>query len=167
MHNLNSAQLKHHAAIGGVALHWTHVENFVQSILWRLAGLKPDIGRCITHHMPFRSLCDAILTIANEMPAYKHFAPELGLLFRECDQLRVKRNDTVHALWAIFLQSGNDEEESIELRAGEVEGMIIKARGRLNIKINSTTATQIDNISEDIVSFSKKLAEFVSKNMPA
>jgi hypothetical protein len=116
--------------------------------------------------MPFRSLCDAIVTVANETPAYKHLASELEMLFRECEQLRVKRNDTVHALWAVFLHQTNGENENINLLAGEVEGMIIKARGRLNIKINRTTAEQIDDISEEIISFSKKLAEFVSKNLP-
>lgn len=70
MHNLNITQMKHHAAIGGVALQWTHLENNLQSILWELAGLESKVGRCITQHMPFRSLCDAIVTIAHETPAY-------------------------------------------------------------------------------------------------
>ena len=166
MHDLNSSQLKHHAAIGGVALNWTHLENFVQSILWRVAKLDPKIGRCITHHMAFRAVCEAIMTIANETNALQHLALEFKGLFLECEQLSRKRNDTVHALWGIFLQPAGSEQQSVTRLASEVEGMIIKARGSLKIKINRTTASEIDDISEEIIGLSKKLAEFVTRNIP-
>lgn len=167
MHNLNHAQLQHHAVIGGIALQWTHLENYVQSVLWRIAGLEPNIGRCITHHMPFRSVCDAIVTIANVKPQFQAFASELELLFHECDQLRVKRNDIVHALWAIFLPPQEEGGDVVRnLRPGEVEGIVIKARGRLKITINSTTVSQIDDTIEEIIAFSKKLSIFVALNLP-
>jgi hypothetical protein len=166
MHDLNATQSKHHAAIGGVALNWTHLENYVQSILWRMTGLDPTMGRCITHHMLFRSLCEAIQTIANETPRYQHLSDGFTKLFRECEQLQVKRNETVHALWAIFVKPAGSEQQSVTRLASEVEGMIIRARGSLKIKINKTTASEIDDISEEIIGLSKKLAEFVTRNIP-
>ena len=160
MHNLNLAQLQHHAAIGGVALKWTHLESYVQSILWRISGLDPTTGRCITHHMPFRSVCDAIVTIAHERREFQTFAPELERLFSECDQLRVKRNDTVHALWATFLSPKEEGKENVRtIRPGEVEDMVIKARGRLKITINSTTVAQIDDIIEEVKGLLSTLRE--------
>ena len=164
MHNLNFQQLKHHAAIGGVALNWTHLENLIQSILWRLAGLNSGVGRCITQHMPFKALCDAIVTIAHESPKHAHLVSELEKLFRECDQLRIKRNDTVHALWGIFLGGPYRE---IDAAKGEVTGAVIKARGRLNVRINKTTVSDIDDISEEIVGFSRRLGEFAGRSLPA
>jgi hypothetical protein len=164
VHNLNVQQLKHHAAIGGVALNWTHLENQLQSVLWRLTGLSGGVGRCITQHMPFRSLCDAILTVTHETPAYTHLAPELEQLLRECDQLRIKRNDTVHALWGIFLGGPFKE---IDGAKGEVTGAVIKARNRLNVRIYKTTASEIDDISEEILAFSKRLGDFAVKNLPS
>ncbi len=163
MHNLNMQQLKHHAAIGGVALNWTHLENQLQSVLWRLAGLNPAVGRCIMQHMPLRSLCDAILTVTHEIPGYSHLGPELEQLVRECDQLRIKRNDTVHALWGFFLGGPFKE---IDASKGEVTGAVIKARSRLNVRIYKTTVSEIDDISEEIIAFSKKLGDFASKNLP-
>jgi hypothetical protein len=168
MHDLNAQQLKHHAAIGGVALTWTHLENYVQSILWRMTKLPPNIGRCITHHMPFRSLCDAIITIANESPEYRHLAADFDASFRQCDQLRTKRNDIVHALWATFLHPAGDDVSKTDVqRADEVEGMIIKARGRLKIKINSTTASEINDVVDEIQTFHRNLAGFVTPSLPA
>jgi hypothetical protein len=164
MHNLNASQSKHHAAIGGVALNWTHLENYVQSILWRMARLDPTTGRCITHHMPFRSLCEAIQTIANETPRYQHLSSDLDAFFRECDQLRVKRNDVVHGLWAIFMQAEGSPTTPPK-RPGEFESMTIKARGSLKIKIQRTTVEEIDDISEEINAFCGRLAEFVDANM--
>jgi hypothetical protein len=161
----NLTQSHHHAAIGGVAIKWTHLENYVQSILWRIAGLNPIVGRCITNHMPFRSVCDAIVTIANETPAYQKLVPELKAIFHECEQLKIKRNDTVHALWAIFVPTGN-EQTSVRRLAGEFDGMVIKARGALNIKINRTTVSQINEITEEIIVLTNKLANFVEENIP-
>ena len=166
MHNLNHTQLKHHAAIGGVALNWTHLENFLQSVLWRIAGMDQRVGRCITQHMPFRSLCDAIITIANETDRFKHLAPELKMLMSQCDALRIKRNDTVHALWAMFIGSSDAEAQVLNAGVGEVTGMLIKARGSLNIKINRTTVSAIDDISEEIIDFSNRLGDFVEKYIP-
>jgi hypothetical protein len=163
MHDLNLQQLKHHAAIGGVALNWTHLENLVQTILWRITGLNTAVGRCITQHMPFRALCDAIVTVARETPAYHQLADEFERFFRECDQLRIKRNDTVHALWGIFLGS---EFKELDGRKGEVTGAVIKARGRLNVRIYKTTDREIDDISEEVISFSRRLANFTAQHLP-
>jgi hypothetical protein len=79
------------------------------------------------------------------VPQFKALAPELEKLLKQCDALRVKRNDTVHALWAIFM--GPHAPKVVDAGAGEVTGMVIKARGRLNIKINHMTVSQIDDRS--------------------
>jgi hypothetical protein len=166
MHDLNATQSKHHAAIGGVALNWTHLENYVQSILWRMTCLDLTMGRCITQHMPFLSLLEAIQTIANETPRYHHLSNELTKLFGECKQLRNKRNDTVHAIWATFVQTASSSPIP-PMKLGEFQGMNIKARGSIKIKIQNTTIKEIDDISEEIIDFGKRLAKFVEASIPA
>jgi hypothetical protein len=165
MHDLNVTQMKHHAAIGGVVLHWTHLENNLQITLWKLAGLDLNLGRCISQHMTFDPIWKAILTLTHETPAYSHFSGELEKQFEECKKLRDKRNDVVHAIWAIFLDPNSTVPQVLNAGAGEVTGLVIKARGRLNFKINRTTVSQIDDITEEIIAFNRKLTDFISKNV--
>ncbi len=170
MNNLIGSQLIHHAAIGRVALNCTHLEDNLQSVLWRLAGLDARVGRCITQHMPFRSLCDAIITVVNESPKYSHLLDEIKKLLKDCNDLRVKRNDTVHALWGIFLapigKEDPDNPQVINAGTGEVTGMVIKARGQLSLKINHTTVFAIDKISEEIIELNRRIADFATQNLP-
>ena len=80
--------------------------------------------------------------------------------------MRVKRNDTVHALWAIIAHpEGSPPVPS--RRPGEFDSVTIKARGSLNIKIRRTTVGEIDDISEEVIAFAKRLAEFVEVNISA
>lgn len=164
MHNLNQTQLKHRAAIGGVALVWTQLENDLQQILWRLAGLENKIGRCITQHMSFNSLKDAIITVAHESERFNAIAPELERLLKKTDQLRIKRNDILHALWGIIV--GEGAPKIVNAGAGEVTGLVIKARGRLKITINHTTVDKINDIIEEILAHHTAIVEFVAKNIP-
>ena len=168
MHNLNSYQLKHHAAIGSIVVNWTHLENQVQSILWRITGLDYRVGRCITQHMPFPALCDAIVTVAHESSTMTHLVGDLKVLFSECDQLRSKRNDAVHAMWGIFLPPPGEPPGVLHADLGEVTGMIINARGRdpVKFKINKTTIDELGAISENISMFRTRLMEFVEQHMP-
>ncbi|MFK5914486.1 MAG: hypothetical protein QM484_08920 [Woeseiaceae bacterium] len=165
MHDLNLQQLKHHGAIGGVALYGTHLENTLQSVLWRVAGLNSTIGRCITQHMSFGIIETAILTIFNESPKLSEHNSSAKVLLKRCDNLRLKRNDIVHSYWGIFL--GSDAPSSLDASKGEVTGMVIKARGSLKIKINKTTVSEIDDIIEEILLLNKELAEFAAEHLPA
>jgi hypothetical protein len=119
--------------------------------------------------MPFPSLCDAIVTIAQESPQYSHLVDDLKLLFIECDQLRSKRNEAVHAMWGIFLPPKGDPPAVLRADIGEVTGMIINARGRdkLKININKTTIDELNAISESITNFSRKLGEYVDNHLPS
>ena len=159
-----SSQMRHQAAIGSVAMVWTRLENHLQQFLWRLAALDWKVGRCITQHMPFRSLCDALVTVAHETEQFKPIAGELDTLLRQCDALRIKRNDIVHATWGIFV--GPNAPKVVNAGAGEVTGMVIKARGRLNIKINHMNVKDIEAVAEEIMAFHKVIAEFAERHLP-
>jgi len=164
MHNLNQMQLKHHAAIGGITLVWTHLENHLQQILWQIAGLDGTTGRAITQHMSFRALVEAILTVANEVQHFEAIASDLDALLRRTNQLRLKRNEIVHALWGIIV--GSDGPLEINPQAGEVTGLVIKAHGNLKTKMIRTTIGEIDDIIEEIKEHHNELAEFAKKHLP-
>lgn len=103
-----------------------------------------------------------MLTVARETDRYKPVAAELEALLKECDALRVKRNDIVHALWAIFL--GDNAPKHVG--PDEVTGMVIKARGHLNLTINKMTIKDIESVREEILAFHKKIADWAQDNLP-
>jgi len=164
MHKLNQMQLKHHAAIGGVTLVWTHLENHLQQVLWQIAGLDGTTGRAITQHMSFRALVEAILTVANEVQHFEAIASDLDALLGRTNQLRLKRNEIVHALWGIIV--GSDGPMEINSRNEEVTGLVIKAHGNLKTKLVHTTIDDINDIIEEIMEHHNELAEFAKKHLP-
>lgn len=166
MHDLNRTQTRHHAAIGGVARTWAHLENYLQSVLWRIAGLDDTTGRCITQHMPLGNVWNAIRTVANETPKYQPLKAELKSLHEDCEKLRLRRNEIVHGLWGIFVRPAGDYSEPDVQRFDEFESMTVQARGELRIRITRTSIGKIDDLTEEILAFSSRLAAFAEANLP-
>ncbi|MGM0564223.1 MAG: hypothetical protein ACQES2_07830 [Pseudomonadota bacterium] len=145
--------IKHERLIGAIAIRWTHLENALQHMFWAVAGLDSRTGRCITQHMSFRALCDAILTICHETPKYNSRYTEFKELLSTVDGLRSERNNQIHALWGGILGEGAPE----EIWPNEVTGLLIKARGKLNTTIVHTTVEKIEGKLEEIESCSKNI----------
>lgn len=145
--------MKQERLIGAIAVRWTHLENAVQHMFWAVAGLDSRIGLCITQHMAFRSLCDAILTICHETPEYNARYSEFKELISEADSLRKERNDQIHALWGVILGEG----ASKEIESNEVTGFLIKARGKLRSTVVHTTVEAIEYSLEEIENCSRRI----------
>src|SRR6185295_18297128 len=54
------------AALGMVAMQWSTLEHSVHRLLWRLAGLEVNVGRCVTQHVALGTLWDSILALSLE-----------------------------------------------------------------------------------------------------
>ncbi|WP_372783764.1 hypothetical protein, partial [Litorivivens sp.] len=138
--------IQHERLIGAIAVRWTHLENAIQHMFWAISGLDSRTGRCITQHMSFRALNDAILSICHETPKYKNHYAEVKELLSVADRLRGERNNQIHALWGIILSPDGPK----EVQADEVTGLLIKARGKLSSTVVHTKIEEIERKLEEI-----------------
>lgn len=137
---------RHERLIGAIAVRWTQVENSIQRMFCVLAGLDGRTGLCISQHMSFQALQNAILTICHETPKYKPRYLNVKAILDSADKLRVERNNQIHALWGIILGEGAPE----VVQGNEVTGLVIKARGKLSTTVLHTTLEEIEEIMESI-----------------
>ena len=142
----------HMATIGEVAMECAHLENNVQLLLIVMAYLDFRKGRCITAHMPIRTVCDSVEALGGELDFDESKKKELKLLMNTAVQLVAKRNSIVHALWGITPEStvGKDEATAV----------VIKARAKLTIVHENLTPQAIQMISQSIREHTLKIAEF-------
>jgi hypothetical protein len=140
------------AAIGEVAMECSHLENNVQLLLMDMAGLDFRMGRCITAHMPIRTVCDSVESLGGELGFDESKRKELKILMSTAVQLVANRNSIVHALWGITPES--------TVGKGEATAVIIKARAKLTITHENMTPQAIQAISQSIREHTLKIAEF-------
>lgn len=132
----------HLTAIGEVALECGQLENMVQALLIDLAGLEHKKGRCITAHMPIRTICDSIEAVAGEIGMAEPLRLELQQMMSRAVQLVASRNTIVHAFWGASFHTKS--------AAGEATAIVIKARSKLSITHQNMTPHAISNIAESI-----------------
>lgn len=138
------------AAIGLVAMEWSALENSVHRLLWQLASLDANVGRCITQHVPFGTVWDSILAVSAELKLSEKRQRELQSLQAQCEPLRLKRNEVVHALWGIT--------PSTNLAQGELTAIVVKARRKLKVEFNNHTVEFMHTLAEQISSLSLAIA---------
>ena len=137
---------RHERLIGAIAIRWTHVENSIQRMFCAIAGLDGRTGLCISQHMSFQALRNAILTICHETPRYKTNYSRVNGILDKADKLRVERNNQIHALWGMIFH----EKAPKVVRGNEVTGLLIKARGKLSTTVLHTTIEEIQEIVDSI-----------------
>jgi hypothetical protein len=138
------------AAIGLVAMEWSALEHSVHRLLWRLARLDANVGRCITQHIAFGAVWDSILAVSVELklPDQRHDA--LESLQSQCEPLRLKRNEVVHALWGIA--------PGTNLARGELTAIAVKARRKLKVEFNNHPVEFINELAGQISRLSLAIA---------
>ncbi|WP_296895063.1 hypothetical protein [Thiobacillus sp.] len=139
------------AAIGFVAMEWSALENSVHRLLWQLAGLEVNIGRCLTQHVAFGTIWDSILALSVELKLPEDRQRTLQSLQAQCEPLRLKRNEVVHALWGIT--SGTD------LARGELTAIVVKARRKLKVELNNHTVEFMNELAGKIADLSLAIAD--------
>jgi hypothetical protein len=138
------------AAIGLVAMEWSALENSLHRLLWQLAGLKGNIGHCLTQHVAFGTIWDSILAVSVELKLPEDRQRTLQSLQGQCEPLRLKRNEVVHALWGIT--------SSTNLARGELTAIVVKARRKLKVEFNSHTVEFMHELAEKISELSLAIA---------
>jgi hypothetical protein len=139
-------------AIGLVAMQWSSLENSVHRLLWRLAEVETNIGRCITQHIAFGTVWDAILALSIEREIPKERQLILRALQERCEPLRLKRNEVVHAQWGITPTS---------LAKNELTAVVVKARKRLRVEFHNHTVDFMLQLAGDIAALSLEIANQV------
>lgn len=142
----------HMAAIGEVAMECAHLENNVQLLLMNMANLDFRTGRCITAHMPIRTVCDSVESLGGELNFDDAKQKELKDLMSTAVRLVGSRNNIVHALWGITPQS--------TIGKGEATAIVIKSRAKLTISQENMTPQQIAEVARAIRDHTHKVAEF-------
>jgi hypothetical protein len=137
-------------AIGMVAMQWSALEHSVHRLLWRLAGLEVNVGRCITQHVALGTLWDSILALSLErkLPAERQVT--LQELYARCEPLRLRRNEVVHAQWGIA--------PGTNLAKGELTAIVVKARKRLKVEFHNHTVEFMQLLATDISKLSLAIA---------
>ena len=139
------------AAIGLVAMQWSALENSVHRLLWRLASLETNVGRCITQHVALGTIWDSILSLAAELKLPEERQLLLQGLYARCEPLRLRRNEVVHAQWGIT--SGTN------LAKGELTAIVVKARKRLKVEFHNHTVEFMHSLAQDISALSLEIAK--------
>lgn len=118
---LTDAHLK---AIGRVAANWAMIEHTLERYIWFQVSFGEEFGKCLTTHMSFAQLSQAMLTICHdafENRADPRPAVKLKALtkFLEDDlrkKLLSKRNEIVHGIWCADEDTGELGIEKISAR---------------------------------------------------
>ena len=128
------------AAIGKVAMEWSALENSVHRLAWCLAGLNANMGRCITQHLALGTILDSILAMSVELALPSERQKQLRELRSQCEPLRLRRNEVVHALWGIA--------PGTNLAKGELTAIVVKARGKLKVDFYNYTVEFMHDLAE-------------------
>jgi len=131
-------------------MEWSALEHSVHRLLWQLTRLDANVGRCITQHIAFGTVWDSILAVSVELklPDARHSV--LKSLQSQCEPLRLKRNEVVHALWGIA--------PGTNLARGELTAIVVKARRKLKVEFNNHTVEFMNELAGQISRLSLAIA---------
>lgn len=130
------------AAIGAIAVAWTHLEHLWEIALWGALKLDHDAGRSLTTHVGTTTRLDILISLHMNSP---HLS-QLKAFVRRFEDLRPLRNRYVHAEWVL----GENKPHAInwemrrkwKLRAGNDRDFQIRA-----------VADDINQLSRDLLAF--------------
>jgi hypothetical protein len=128
---------EHAAAIGRVAVNWSLVEGQVAYLIMSLLSLQASPSHAVTAELGMLARLDLVETLIG-LTGSSSWTSEWAEIDKEIDDLRVRRNDVIHAEWRY---AGRQEEH---------ESIRIKARGRVSITLSLVPTSQIANLSKDI-----------------
>ena len=131
-------------------MEWSALEHSVHRLAWCLAGLKPNLGRCITQHVAFGAVWDSILSMSIELDLPAERQSELKALHSQCAPLRLRRNEVVHALWGVTAGTN--------LSKGELTAIVAKARGKLKVDMYNYTTDFMHELAGQISQLSLAIA---------
>lgn len=139
------------AAIGLVAVQWSALEQSVHRLLWCLANLETNVGRCVTQHIAFGTLWDSILALSIELELPSDQQRTLKELQARCEPLRLQRNEVVHAQWGITPKT--------DLSKGELTAIVVKARKKLKVELHNHTVEFMHGLANDISRLALEIAQ--------
>jgi hypothetical protein len=137
----------HAQAIGYVAAHWSLVEESLTVVIGFLLRLPQTVREALTAEINTlnRTL---IISALLEVGADQELLDEWHLLRREFDDLRVRRNDVVHAAWRV-VEPGHYSKR-------------IKARSKFKVEFKPVATEELAKLSKEIVEFADKMVSLIS-----
>ena len=137
----------HAQAIGYVAANWSLVEEMLMVAIGFLLNLPPNVRAALTAEVSALNrviMIRALLEVAKD----PELLTEWHLLQCELNDLRVRRNDVVHATWRV-VEPGHYSTR-------------IKAKSKFKIDFKPVDTLEVVKLSKEIADFSDKLVSFNS-----
>ena len=134
------------AAIGRVAVNWSLVEAHVSFIIHDLLDLPSSPSHAVTAELGMVHriyLAETLIGLTGNVT----WIGEWAKIGKVMDKLRNQRNDVIHAEWRSF---GPED----------LEGIRIKARGRVSITLSRTPIAQLQKLAKDIAVLEDRLARY-------
>jgi hypothetical protein len=139
---------KHACAIGRVAINWALVEGILAKIVIDLLSLNPEPGHASTAEVSIIQRIQLIKTLIG-LTGNKSWINEWGALENELGDMRVMRNDVIHAEWR-----GSPDPLAPN------QGIRTKAKGRVTITLNFAPTTEMVKLASEIRDLEEKLGRF-------
>lgn len=141
---LNDDQLR---AIGRISVQFNQLEYSMNALVWTLASPDLNIGRVAFAREPFDRMLRRAKRLSEEVSRHSR---ELGTRIQQwatrAGDLQERRNAVVHGVWYLDQPTG----DMIALRIGREH--LIEPR---------TSATDLDQLADDIFEARKELAEIL------
>lgn len=150
------------AAIGCVAVEWSHLEGTLRHFVQQVGSLDQLVGLKVTADLSCTQLMNLVLALAHDTtrgddqqpPLYQH----LAALYPTFEELRVARNRIVHVDWS-------------RERRGVGVGIEFRSRGRLRAEVVHLRARHVAHLARRIKSLNQVLwqhwSDWESGRLPA
>jgi hypothetical protein len=87
----------HFSATGHVAANWAMLEFLIDQVIWKLAGLDPEPGACLTAQFPsIHSRMRALIALLQLKGADKALIKEANIFVSDASPIAIHRNRIVH-----------------------------------------------------------------------
>lgn len=141
---------EHYATIGRVASSWSAFELMLDEAICAFVGVDREIGACVTSQLPnVARRLDALLSLIKLKNAPEAPIRKLNKFIRSTNELQIKRNGVVHAVWS----SGPTTKKNYRLH--------VTAKGILKFKFEVAELEGLEALLSQINEHKRRLAIFL------
>lgn len=147
--------IEQRAAVGSVAIECTYLEQQIELIIWRLAGLDAHRGPQFTANLQLKSRIETLQTIGRMLISTEADS-EFKALIDELQACAVQRNHVIHGLWV----SGADDFLELWADGADKHPPASAVKKQKYKQASSMAATAIDNVACRIAAARSLLNQF-------
>ena len=116
---LAEASSEHLITIGRIASSWSAFELMLDEAIWAFTGLNREVGACVTSQIPNVSRrLEAVLSLLKLKEAPDLILGPLRKFVQRTNELQIKRNGVVHAIWSSGPSTRKTYRMHVTARAG-------------------------------------------------